>query len=74
MDVRSRRVSSTHAGKGRWSRRFQISSSGEVEFWAGTTGFGGVDLAPAILTLAAPFFLDLPLARLGVAVDLGSGF
>ena len=74
MDVRSRRVNSTHAGRGRSSRRSEISSSGEVEFWAGTTRFGGVGLAAAVLTLAAAFFLAFPAVRLGAAVDLGSGF
>ena len=74
MDARSRRVSSTHAGRGRWSSRSEISSSGEVEFWVGTTRFGGVVLAAAVLTLAAAFFLDFPAVRLGAAVDLGSGF
>ena len=74
MDARSRRVSFTHAGKGSWSRRSEISSSGEVEFWMGTTRFGGVVLGATVLTLAAAFFLDLPAARLGAAVDFGSGF
>ena len=73
MDARSRRVSSTHAGRGRWSRRSEISSSGEVEFWVGTM-FGGVVLAAAVLTLAAAFFFDFPAACLGAAVGLGSGF
>ena len=46
----------------------------EVGFWEGTTRFGGVGLAPAVLTFAAAFFLDFPAARLGAAMDLGSGF
>ena len=37
MDVSSRQVSSTHAWKGRRSRRTDISSSGEVGLWVGTT-------------------------------------
>ena len=40
----------------------------------GTTRFGGVVLAAAVLALAAAFFLDFPAARLGAALDLGSGF
>ena len=74
MDARSRRVSSTHAERGRWSRRSEISSRGEVEFWVGTTRFGVVGLAAAVLTLAAAFFFDFPVACLGAAVGLGSGF
>ena len=70
MDARGRLVSSTHAVRGRWSRRSEISSSGEVEFWVGTTEFGSVVLAAASLTLAAAF-LDFPATRLGAAVDLG---
>ena len=74
MDMRSRRVSSTHAGRGRWSRRSEISLSRDVEFWVGTTSFGGAVLAAVVLTLAAAFFLDFPAFRLGAVVDLGSGF
>ena len=40
----------------------------------GTTRSGGVGLAAAVLTLAAAFFLGIPAAGLGCAVDLGSGF
>jgi hypothetical protein len=39
----------------------------------GTTRLGVVGLAAAVLTLAA-LFLALPVARLGAAVHLGSGF
>ena len=39
----------------------------------GTTRLGVVGVAVAVLTLAAAFFLDFPAARLGAAVDLGSG-
>ena len=74
MDARGRRVSSTHAEMGRWSRRSEISSSGVVEFWVGTTRFGGVVLATAELALEAAFFLDFAVTRLGAAVYLGSGF
>ena len=73
MDARSRRVSSTHAGRERWLRRSGISSSGEVELWLGTTRFGGVVLAAAVLKLAAAFF-DFPAACVGAAVGLCSGF
>ena len=74
MDARSRRVSSSHAESVRCSRRSEISSSGEVEFWVGTTSLGGVVLAAAVLTLTSAYFLDFPAVRLGAAVDLGSGF
>ena len=74
MDVRSRRVSSTHAWRGRRSRGSEISSSREMEIWVGTTRLGLVDLAIAVLTLAAAFFLDFPVAGLGDAVGFGSGF
>ena len=74
MDARSRQVSSIHAGRGRWSRRSEISWNVEVEFWVETTRFGNVDLVAAVLLLAASFFFDFPAARLGAAVDLGSGF
>ena len=40
--------------------------------WGGRR-LGGVGLAAAVLTLAA-FFLDFPVAGLGAAVGLGSGF
>ena len=40
----------------------------------GITRLGFVGVAAAVLTLAAAFFLDFPEARLGAAVDLGSGF
>ena len=73
MDVRSRRVSSTHAWMGRWSRRSEISLSGEVEGWVGTTRSGVVGLAAAVLTLAAAFFFDFPAASLVAAVDFGLG-
>jgi energy-converting hydrogenase Eha subunit G len=58
---------------GRWSRRSEISSSGEVEDWVGTiiSGVGG--LAVAVLTLAVAFFFVFPEAGLVAAVDLGLG-
>ena len=40
----------------------------------GTTSFGVVGLASAVLTLAAGFFLGFPVAGLGAAVGLGSSF
>jgi hypothetical protein len=52
----------------------EISSSGEVGHCEGTTSLGVVVLAAAVLTLVAAFLLALLVARLGVAVDLGSGF
>ena len=69
-----RQVSSAHSGREKWLRRSEISSSGEVEGWVGTTRLGGVVLAAAVLTLEAAYFLDFPAYRLGAAVDLGSGF
>ena len=74
MNVRSRRVSFTHAWRGRWSRRTEISSSGNVELWVGTTRLGVVCFAAEVSTLAVAFFLGLPAAGLGAAVGLGSGF
>jgi hypothetical protein len=74
MDMRSQQVSSTHALKGRRLRRSEISSSGEVELWVGTTRSGVVDLVATVLTLAAAFFFGFPAASLVAAVDLGSGF
>jgi uncharacterized membrane protein YeaQ/YmgE (transglycosylase-associated protein family) len=74
MDVRSGRVSSTYALRGRRSRRSKISSSGEEEGWLGTTTLGVVGLAATVLTLAAAFFFDFPAADLGAAVDVCSGF
>jgi hypothetical protein len=73
MDVRSRRVSSTYAWMGRWSRRSEISSSGDVGDWLGTTSSEFVGLAAAVLTLAA-FFFDFPAAGLVDAVDFDLGF
>jgi len=73
-DVRSRRVSSTHACKGRWSRRLEISSRGLVGLWLGTTRTGVVCLVAAVLTLATTFFFDFPAAGWAAAVGLGLGF
>jgi hypothetical protein len=74
MNVRSRRVGSTQAWMWRWSRRSEISWSGEVEDWVGTTWSGGVGLAVAVLTLAAAFFFIFPAAGLVAAVGFGLGF
>ena len=74
MDVRSRRVSYRYAGRGSWSRKSEISSCGEVEFWVGTTRFGCVVLAAVVLTNAAVFFLDFPAVRLVAALDLVSAY
>ena len=71
MDVRSRRFSSTYAGRGRWSRRSEISSSGEVEFWVGTIRYGGLGLAAAVLRQVANLFLDFPAVLLRAAMDVG---
>ena len=35
-----------------------MSSCGEAELWLGTTRLGVVDVAAAVLTLAAAFILD----------------
>ena len=70
MDVRSRRVSLTHAWRGRRSRRSEISSSEEVGLWVGTSRLGVVSLAAAVLTLAAAFFFDFPAADLVAAVEM----
>jgi hypothetical protein len=74
MDVRSRRVSSTHALMGRWSRRSEMSSSGEVGDWVGTTSSEVVGLAAVVLILAAAYFLVFPAAGSVAAVDFGLGF
>ena len=74
MDVRSKSVSSTHASMGRWSRRSEISSSGEVEVWVGTTRSGVGGLEAAVLTLAAAFFFVFPATVLVAAVDFCLGF
>jgi hypothetical protein len=45
-----------------------------VGHWEGPTSLGVEGLAAAVLTLVAAFLLDLPVARLGAALGLGSGF
>jgi hypothetical protein len=45
-----------------------------VGHWLGTTSLGVEGLAAAVFTLVAAFLLALPVARLGAAVGLGSGF
>ena len=58
MYVKSRIVNSTHAWRGRRSRRSGISFSGLV----GITRTGVVGLVAAVLTLAVNFFFDFPAA------------
>jgi hypothetical protein len=74
MDVRSRRVSSTNASMGRWSRRSEISSSQEVEYLVRTTRSGFVGLGAVVLTHAATFPFVFPAAGLVAAVDFGLDF
>jgi hypothetical protein len=59
---------------GRWSRRSDISSSGEVEVWVETSRSGVVGLAVAFLTLAAAFLFVFPAAGVLAAVDFVLGF
>jgi hypothetical protein len=73
MDVRSRRVSSIHAWIDRWSRRSEISCSGEVRDWVGSTSSEVVGLAAAVFSLVA-FFFGFPAAGLVAVVDFGLGF
>ena len=54
--------------------RSEISSSGEVEDWMGTTSLGVEGLAAAVLTFAAAFFFAFPAAGLVAASDFGLGF
>jgi len=72
MDVRSRRVTSTQAWKGRLPRRSEISSNEEVGLLVGTTKLGFVGVAAEVFTLAAALFVDLADARLGATVDISS--
>jgi len=58
INMRSRRVKSTLAARGRRSRGSKISSSGLV----GITRKEVVGLVAAVLTLAATFFFDFPAA------------
>ena len=76
MDVRSRRISSTHAWSGSWSRRSKISSSGEVDVWVGTIRVGVVGLTATVLTLAAAFLGGgaFPVTSLRAMVGLCWGF
>ena len=63
MDVRNRRVSSTHSWDGE-AFEIYMSSSGELEVWAGTTKSCVMCFAAAILTFAAAFFFGFPESRL----------
>jgi hypothetical protein len=81
MDVRSRRVSSTHASRGRLSRRSDISSIGDRWGWEGATsflgcwgsrlGFAGLTVldAVAFLGLCVALGADLTVLPLLVAVS-----
>jgi len=51
-----------------------MSSSVEVAVWVGTTNSVIVDLAVAVLTLAAAFIFGFPAAGLVANVDLGLDF
>ena len=75
MDLSNQRVNSTHAwmGVGR-SRRTEISSSGVVKVWVGTTSSGDVCFAATVLTFAAAFFFGFQAAGLVAAVDIGLEF
>jgi hypothetical protein len=69
MDVRSRRVSSTHASRGMLSRRSDISSIGDRWGWEGATKFFGcwgsrVGFADLTVLVAVAF--------LGPCVTLGT--
>jgi hypothetical protein len=74
MDVRSRRVSSTHAGRGRRSRRSEIPLSGVSDFvWdhhVGCCGFRGHGFDFGGFFLLGIFHA----ADIVVSVDFGSGF
>ena len=74
MDVRSRRVRSSHAWMERRSRRSEIYSSGELKDWVVTTRSGVVGLAAAVFILAAVFLFVFPAAGLVAAADFGLGF
>jgi hypothetical protein len=53
---------------GRCSRISEISPSGEVEIWVGTSRLTGVGFAAQILSPAAISFLDFPAPVLGAAL------
>ena len=59
---------------GRWSRRSEKSSNGEVEDWVGTTRSGVVGLGSAVLTLVTAFFFVFHATGLVAAVDFCLGF
>jgi len=72
--VRNRQVSSTHCWRGRFSRKSEITSSGEVGLRLGTTRSGVVGLTAAVLTLAPAFFFSFPAGGLVTAENFDSGF
>ena len=74
MNKRNERVCSTRAGRGRRSRRSEISFRMEVEFWLGNSRSSFVGLLPTVLTLAPAFFFGFPEASIVAAEDLGSVF
>ena len=55
-------------------RGSEISSSGYLELYVGTTKLGIVSLASAVSTLADAFVLGFTAAGYRAAVDLGSVF
>jgi len=73
MDVRSRRVISTHAWRGRrrGDQKYPRVGGGAL---GRNTRSEVVGLAATVFTLAAAFFFDFPVACLVLAVYLVSGF
>ena len=59
---------------GRCSKISEISASGEVEIWMGTSRLTGAGFAAQSMAPAATSFLDFPATGLGAALRLGSGF
>jgi hypothetical protein len=74
IDVRIRRVSSTHACMGRLSRISETFSRGNKDVWVWNTRLVVVDLSAAYSTHAVLFFLGFTAAVLVVAVDFGTCF
>ena len=64
MEARSRRVSSTHAWIGRRPTRSEMSSSGEVGVWVGTTSSGGCGFGGRGFETRGCFLSWLPSSRL----------
>ena len=74
MDVRSRRVRSSHAWMERRSRRSEIYSSGELKDWVVTTRSGVVVFSAVVLILASAFIFGLTFVGFVAAVDFSLGF